>query len=185
MKFIKIILSILIIFSTISIKAQSNEKPEFLLKQGGKLIFIRHANAPGTGDPDNFNIKDCLTQRNLSDYGIEQSKKLGIFFSNNKIEIGSVLSSEWCRCKDTSFYAFKNFKSKTFLNSFYSEEHKQNKIKQINDLKKYIETWDGEKNLILVTHFVVISEILNISSLPAQIIITNKKFKILGKISIE
>ena len=69
------------------------------LKEGNKIIFIRHAIAPGNGDPENFNIKDCSTQRNLSESGIKQSKKIGLFFKNNKIKIDQVLSSEWCRCK--------------------------------------------------------------------------------------
>ena len=49
------------------------------LKEGGKIIFIRHAYAPGGGDPQNFNINDCSTQRNLSDEGINQSKLIGEF----------------------------------------------------------------------------------------------------------
>ena len=57
------------------------------LQEGNKIIFIRHAIAPGNGDPENFNIKDCSTQRNLSENGIKQSKKIGLFFKNNKIKI--------------------------------------------------------------------------------------------------
>ena len=65
------------------------------LQEGNKIIFIRHAIAPGNGDPDNFNIKDCSSQRNLDNNGIKQSKKIGLFFKNNKIKIDKVLSSEW------------------------------------------------------------------------------------------
>ena len=50
------------------------------LEEGGKLIFIRHAYAPGGGDPDNFDIKDCSTQRNLNQTGIDQAKRIGQFF---------------------------------------------------------------------------------------------------------
>ena len=55
------------------------------LQEGNKIIFIRHAIAPGNGDPENFNIKDCNTQRNLSENGIKQSKKIGFFFKNINI----------------------------------------------------------------------------------------------------
>ena len=55
------------------------------LKEGGKLILIRHSEAPGTGDPANFNINDCKTQRNLSSNGIEQAKRMGEFFIKNNI----------------------------------------------------------------------------------------------------
>ena len=57
------------------------------LKEGGKLIFIRHSLAPGSGDPENFNINDCSTQRNLNSIGIEQSKKIGTT-SQKKTHIG-------------------------------------------------------------------------------------------------
>ena len=184
MKLIKFFLLILLSFN-ISIKANSNDKIQSLLKEGEKLIFIRHAVAPGGGDPVDFDILRCETQRNLSKEGIAQSKNIGKFFSENNIKIDKVLSSEWCRCKQTAQYAFKKYETKSFLNSFFSEKFANNKNKQINDLKKYIKSWNDKKNLILVTHYVVISEILNISPVSGQIIITNKKFEILGKISIK
>ena len=57
------------------------------LKKGGKLIFIRHAYAPGIGDPDNFDIDNCNTQRNLNDVGRKQAKKIGAFFKKNNITV--------------------------------------------------------------------------------------------------
>ena len=118
MKFLKIIL---IIFISINSPVKADSKKNLIenLKKGGKLIFIRHAYAPGGGDPDNFDINDCTTQRNLSESGRIQSKKIGKFFFDNKIEIKNVYSSEWCRCKETASLAFENFKTKSFLNSFY------------------------------------------------------------------
>ena len=56
------------------------------LQKGGKIVFIRHSLAPGNGDPDNIDLKKCDTQRNLNQEGIEQSKKIGILFSNNNLE---------------------------------------------------------------------------------------------------
>ena len=154
-----------------------------LLQEGNKIIFIRHAIAPGNGDPENFNIKDCSTQRNLSENGIKQSKKIGLFFKNNKIKIDKVLSSEWCRCKDTAKYAFENFDTFDALNSFYDESFAENEIKQINDLKKYIKNWDSDKNLVFVTHYVVISSILNIGTSSGEIIVLDKKFNIIGSVN--
>ncbi len=160
--------------------AFSNEIILSSLKEGNKLIFIRHAIAPGNGDPDNFNIKDCSTQRNLDLNGINQSKKIGLFFKNNKIKIDKVLSSEWCRCKDTAKYAFDNFEIFDALNSFYDERYAANETKQINDLKKYIKKWNSDKNLVLVTHYVVISSILNTGTSSGEIIVSDKNFNIIG-----
>ena len=162
--------------------AFSDEKILNSLSEGKKLIFIRHAIAPGNGDPDNFNIKDCSTQRNLDKNGINQSKKIGLFFTNNKIKIDKVLSSEWCRCKDTAKYAFENFKTFDALNSFYEERFVENETKQINDLKKYIKNWDSDKNLVFVTHYVVISSIFNTGTSSGEIIVSDKNFNILGSV---
>ena len=162
--------------------AFSNENILKSLEDGKKLVFIRHAIAPGNGDPNNFDINDCSTQRNLNEIGIEESKKIGLFFKNNKIKIDKVLSSQWCRCKDTAKYAFKNFETFNALNSFYDEKFATNEAKQIKDLKNYIKKWNEDKNLVLITHFVVISSILNTGSSSGEIIISDKKFNIIGSI---
>ena len=154
------------------------------LKEGKKIVFIRHANAPGNGDPKNFSIKDCFTQRNLNQIGIEQSKKIGLIFKDNEIMIDKVLSSEWCRCKDTAKLAFQNYETFDALNSFYDLQFLDNKNKQIKDLKDYIDNWTSKKNLVLVTHYVVILEILNKASLPGEIIVSDKNLNVIGNLSI-
>ena len=181
--FKKIVIIFFIGILNINNSAFSDDKILNSLKEGKKLIFIRHAIAPGNGDPNNFDISDCSTQRNLDINGIKQSKKIGLFFKNNKIKIDKVLSSQWCRCKDTAKYAFKNFETFDALNSFYDERFSKNETKQINDLKKYVKKWNSDKNLVLVTHFVVISSILNTVSSSGEIIISDKNFNIIGSVS--
>ena len=180
----KKILAILFIgILNFSNNALSDDRILNSIKEGKKLIFIRHAIAPGNGDPNNFNIKDCSTQRNLNKNGIKQSKKIGLFFKKNKIKIDKILSSEWCRCIDTAKYAFENFETFDALNSFYDEKFAANETRQINDLKKYIKNWDSDKNLVFVTHYVVISSILNTGSSSGEIIISDKNFNIIGSVS--
>ena len=183
MKFIKFLLILFISINT-SIKADSKKTIIDELQQGGKLIFIRHAYAPGGGDPDNFIINDCSTQRNLNNKGKDQSKKIGNFFRENNILLENIYSSEWCRCKETALIAFKNFEKKSFLNSFFSEKFAKNKNNQIKELKKFIKDWNGKQNLVFVTHYVVISEILNYASSSGEIVIANKTFKIIDTIQI-
>ena len=184
MKLLKIILILFISLTTL-VKADSKKNIIENLKVGGKLIFIRHAYAPGGGDPENFNIYDCSTQRNLSESGRIQSRKIGNFFAENKIKIENVYSSEWCRCKETASLAFKNFKTKNFLNSFFSSKFAQNKNSQIIDFHKFLLEWDEKTNLIFVTHYVVISEILNYPSASGEIVISNKNLKIIDTLEIE
>ena len=180
MKLIKIIIFLFISFNT-PLEANSDDDLQNLLSEGGKLIFIRHAYAPGSGDPDNFDLSNCASQRNLNQEGINQAKTINKFFLENHMDSNLVLSSEWCRCKHTAKYAFKNYKTKSFLNSFFSQKFAHNKAKQIKDLKEFIKKWNGKGNLIFVTHYVVISEILNLSTSSGEIVITDKEFNILAR----
>ena len=91
------------------------------------------------------------------------------------------MSSEWCRCKDTAFYAFENFITFDALNSFYDPKFSKNEESQIANLKKLIESWKSDKNLILVTHFVVISSLLETGSSSGEIIVVNKDLEIQGR----
>ena len=184
MKFIKFFIVIFISLAS-SVKADLNKDLFNQLKEGGKLIFIRHAYAPGSGDPDNFNLYDCSTQRNLSEEGRKQAEYIGEFFINKKIKIDKVLSSEWCRCKETAKIAFKNFSTSSFLNSFYSYKFAHNKDKQIDDLNDYLAKFKSANNLILVTHYVLISEVLNYGPSSGEIVVSDKNFNIIGTIKID
>ena len=181
MKLIKIIIFLLISFNTF-LTANSNDDLQRVLNEGGKLIFIRHGHAPGSGDPDNFDISNCASQRNLNKAGIEQAKTIGNFFLKNHIKTNIVLSSEWCRCKQTAKYAFKNYETKNFLNSFYDKKFLNNKKKQIKELKNYIKNSKKEKNIVFVTHYVVVAELLNIFPEPGEVIITDKNLIIINRI---
>ena len=175
---------IIFISLTFPVKADLNKKLINQLEGGGKLIFIRHAYAPGSGDPDNFNLNDCSTQRNLSKEGQRQAEYIGEFFRNNKVKIDKVLSSEWCRCKETAKIAFKNFSTNSFLNSFYGSKFAKNKDKQVKALKEYIKKFKSDKNLVLVTHYVLISEILNYGPSSGEIVVSNKNLNIIGSLEI-
>jgi len=152
-------------------------------RQGNKVILIRHSLAPGSGDPAGFKIDDCKTQRNLNKVGIEQSKKIGKIFKDNKISIDIVLSSAWCRCKDTAYYAFGEFKEFSALNSTFSTPYNKNEPRQIKEIKKYLMNWKSEgKNLILVTHYSVITAITNAAPSSGEIVISDKNLNVIGTI---
>jgi len=86
------LLFILFIFLFNTQKLEASWKPA---QEGNKIILIRHALAPGTGDPIGFEVDDCSTQRNLNQVGIDQSKNIGKLFKKNKVLIDQVLSSQW------------------------------------------------------------------------------------------
>ena len=162
--------------------AYSVEEVLTSLKEGGKIIFIRHALAPGNGDPENFDLNDCSTQRNLNQRGIEQSKFIGSIFNKHQIKIENVYSSEWCRCIDTAKFAFNYYETFSALNSFYDIRFEANEERQITQLKEFINQWNGKENIIFVTHFVVISSMLNIGTSSGEIVITDKNLNIIGSI---
>ena len=184
MKFLRFFIIIFISLTT-SIKADLYKNLINQLEDGGKLIFIRHAYAPGNGDPAGFNLNDCSTQRNLSDDGRKQAQRIGEFFNKNKIEIDKVLSSEWCRCKETAKIAFKNYSTNSFLNSFYSSKFSKNKDKQVKAFNYYIKNLESKKNIIFITHYVFISEVLNYGPSSGEIVVSDKNFNIIGSIEID
>jgi phosphohistidine phosphatase SixA len=155
----------------------------YLASKGDKVILIRHSLAPGGGDPDSFKIGDCTTQRNLNKTGIDQSKKIGKIFKDNKIPIGTILSSQWCRCKDTARYAFGTFKEFSALNSTFSVPYNKNEIRQVKEIEKYLKNWESEgKNLILITHYSIITAITDAVPSPGEIIVADINLNVLGTI---
>ncbi len=171
---------IFLISFLISFSVHADWKPGI---DGNKIILIRHSIAPGSGDPSGFNINKCDTQRNLSKEGINQSKNIGKLFKENRIKIHKVLSSQWCRCKDTAKYAFGKYKEFSALNSTFQSPFDKNAQKQLKELKDYIKNWEGNGgNLILVTHYVVISALTNFAPRSGEIVIIDKNLNILSTI---
>ena len=181
-KIISLILN-LILFSLFSFQINASEQAWDLAQEGDKIILIRHSLAPGGGDPPGFKIDDCKTQRNLNRKGINQSKKIGKLFKKNKVPVDQVLSSQWCRCKDTAKYAFGNFKEFTALNSTFQSPYNKNEPKQLKELYNFVKKWDGKgKNLVLVTHYSIITAVTNAVPSSGEIVITDKNFEVLGTI---
>ena len=182
-KIISLLLNVLIfsLFSFHSYSLEQNWKPA---QEGNKIILIRHSLAPGGGDPVGFKINDCKTQRNLNLIGINQSKRIGKLFKKNKVPIDQVLSSEWCRCKDTAKYAFGNYKEFTALNSTFQFPNNKNEADQLKELYHFVKKWNGKgKNLVLVTHYSIITAVTNALPSSGEIVITDKNFEVISTIT--
>ena len=82
--------------------AWADENPWQALRSGTAIGLLRHATAPGIGDPAHFRLEDCATQRNLSEAGRQQARAIGAAFRRNGIATARVLSSRWCRCLETA-----------------------------------------------------------------------------------
>lgn len=72
------------------------------LQDGKHVLFMRHADAPGFGDPPGYKLDQCSTQRNLGDAGRKQSVAIGNWLRTQGVTVARVMSSAWCRCIDTA-----------------------------------------------------------------------------------
>ncbi len=162
MQLLKLCLFNLILFISLSFSAQATENNSKLInamQSGGHILMIRHAIAPGFGDPDNIKIGDCRTQRNLDESGRKQSKQIGAWLKNNNIKPSAVYSSQWCRCLETAkLLDLGEVKELTPLNSFF--QMTENRGLNLKALKEFISTRETDNKLIImVTHSVTISAI--------------------------
>lgn len=126
------------------------------LKDGSHVLLMRHADAPGYGDPQNYQISQCSTQRNLGDLGRKQAKNTGDWLSKQGIEQAKVYSSPWCRCIDTATLLNKGVvKKEAALASFFDDMSRAKR--QTDELIKLIAV-ERKQNpnmpIIMVTHHV-------------------------------
>ncbi|MBW2439789.1 MAG: histidine phosphatase family protein [Deltaproteobacteria bacterium] len=156
------------------------------MKAGGHILMIRHALAPGTGDPANFQIGDCSTQRNLDDRGREQARSIGTFLRSEGITSARVYSSQWCRCLETAQLIDMGAVAELpALNSFY--ELIRDREPNLKALRKFIAEQPSDGVLvILVTHMVTISAItdVGVSSGEGVLLKLNKDapYEIVGRL---
>jgi broad specificity phosphatase PhoE len=169
--------------------ANANSISLFLqLKSDNHILLLRHSLAPGTGDPDNFNLSDCSTQRNLSKHGVQQAKKIGELFKENNIKKVNIDSSEWCRCQETAKeIALGNFKILSLLNSFFSNYTYG--IQQTRKLENWIKKLPLKTPTLLVTHQVNITALTGYYPRQGEIVFAKRlktgKLKIIGFINSE
>ena len=156
-----LVILLLTLISARPVDAAAVDQSEVIdrLKVGGHILMIRHALAPGNGDPPNFKIGDCATQRNLDDTGRNQARSIGVWLRNNGISSARVYSSQWCRCLETArLLNLGPVQELSALNSFY--ERTQDREPNLRALNDFISQQPVRGELIImVTHFVTIAEI--------------------------
>ena len=155
-----VILSLTLLSAMPSVSA-ATDQAEIIdrLNAGGHILMIRHALAPGNGDPPNFKTGDCATQRNLDDVGRDQARSIGVWLRNNGVTSARVYSSQWCRCLETArLLNLGPVQELAALNSFYERtQDREPNLKALNDFIAQ-QPVKGEL-IILVTHFVTIAGI--------------------------
>ena len=144
-----------------------------LLRQPGHVVFMRHSDAPGSGgfgDPPGFRLEDCATQRNLSEEGRAHARRTGEAFRNNGVAFDRVLTSPWCRCKETARLATGK-KAEAFAplsNLVGRGEHREVQVKA---LEAYLAGRDGNARVLFVTHGIVINALTGIQPASGEMVV--------------
>lgn len=172
----------------VSFASPAQEDVIAALEEGGKVLLIRHAKAPGTGDPENFVIDDCSTQRNLSEEGRRQASELGDRLRNNGIEVTEALSSRWCRALDTARLAFGDDAVIPFapLDSFFGDRSRRDS--QTEAVRERIAAFGGPGTLVMVTHQVNVTALTDIVPREGEAVVLEpsaRGFEVIGRVTFD
>jgi phosphohistidine phosphatase SixA len=129
----------------------------------GYVLLLRHSLAPGSGDPANFRLDDCSTQRNLSDVGREDAREIGEWLKRREIKIARVESSRWCRAKETAqLLDIGRVRLNKNLDSLFRETNIESHPATVKVRKQIINYRNKSGLLVLVGHYVNIAALTDI-----------------------
>lgn len=160
--------------------------PWALLSQPGHFAMIRHALAPGSGDPPGFSLDDCTTQRNLNDVGRAQAKRIGDLFRAAGIDQAAVFTSQWCRCRETAAgLKLGTPEDLPYLNSFYERPDRMDR--QMDALRAWLAAYPFDRATVLVTHYTVISSLAGTAPRSGEIVFVRREdnglFKVVATVA--
>jgi broad specificity phosphatase PhoE len=168
--------------------ASADEALWALLKGGGQVVLVRHAptNA-GVGDPEGMKLDDCATQRNLSDEGRADARRLGEAFRARAVPVAQVLSSPWCRCLETARLAFGQEPAiLPALGNLFGRPERA--AQQIGELKPLVSRRPASGNVVLVSHGSTIVALTGISPLTSELVVLtpqeNGRFSVAGRMRV-
>ncbi len=175
-----------------SFVAPSTEANELLIwdrLQGttpkGYVLLMRHSLAPGVGDPENFRLGDCSTQRNLSAEGRKDAREIGAWLARREMTIYGVESSRWCRAKETAgLLGLGKVRLNRNLDSLFQEVEIEDHPQTLNVRRQIVEHRNKEGLLILVGHYVNIAAVTGVGVDSGEGVLVranrNGKIRVLG-----
>jgi phosphohistidine phosphatase SixA len=155
-----------------------------LLRGGGQVVLMRHATtAPGVGDPPGFRPADCSTQRNLSEAGRDEARRVGAAFRARGVPVGRVLSSHWCRCLETARLAFGRVEPWEPLDSVFEDRARESE--RTRALRRTAGERPAEGNLVLVTHGANVLALTGVQPAPGEFLVLTPEagggFRVAGR----
>lgn len=173
----------LVLLLSLSGPALATEAGWALLREGGHVVLIRSAMAPGTGEPQNFEIDKCGTQRNLSERGRLQARKMGALIAARAAPVEQVLTSRYCRTRETARLAFGD--GEDFAPLDPPSEDDTARAAQIETIMREIRDYSGSGNLIFVTHLETIRALTGEPAREGEAVVVRPdgdKLHVLGRI---
>jgi phosphohistidine phosphatase SixA len=140
--------------------------------RAGAIALVRHANAPGVGDPATMRLEDCATQRNLDEAGRVHARRIGAAFRDAGVSVGSVLSSRWCRTLETADLAFPGrVRAHAAFDSFFSTPaHADGRTAEA---RRVLNEWRGPGALVIVTHQVNVTALTGVVPRSGEIVVVD------------
>ncbi len=140
------------------------------LQRPGAVALMRHATAPGTGDPPGFRLGDCATQRNLSGEGRAEAQRTGAMLREGGIAFSHVFASEWCRATETAgLLGLGPVVSLRAANSFF--EDRGVSARQTAALVAALSRLPPGSRAIVVTHQVNITALTGVVPRSGEIVV--------------
>jgi phosphohistidine phosphatase SixA len=162
-------------FAAAIAQSSGNDDAWKALKQPGSIVLFRHAVAPGIGDPAGMKLGDCSTQRNLDAQGREQARQMGQRLKLQGIKVGAVISSQWCRTRETARLAFPDVPATDApaFNSFFAKRNSE--PAQTTAARKQLMAWAGPGALVVITHQVNITALTGLASTSGEGVVLRKQ----------
>ena len=172
------------VLATAATLAQADDALWALLKKGGQVVMVRHAlTDPGVGDPPGFQPGECRTQRNLSDEGRAEARRLGDALRARGIQAAAVLASPWCRCLETAQLVFgRAAEARPALGNLFGRRELE--AGQVAELRKLVQA-PRAGNLFMVTHGSTTLALTGVSPATAEMVVLTPQaaggFRVAGR----
>lgn len=181
-----------ILFLAATVSALAEDNPAWsALREGARVVLMRHAaTSGGAGDPESFRLEDCATQRNLTEKGRADARAAGEQMRARKVPVGKVLSSQWCRCRDTATLMNLGHPietAETFNNAYTFRDRRDELTK---GARAVIAGWKGPGALIVVTHGANILPLTGFQPAEGEMVVVEPdpapdgKLRVIGRIPI-
>ncbi len=165
-----LLVACLVFASTAGLRADQVDALFASLRDGAAVAIMRHALAPGTGDPADFTLGDCTTQRNLSDEGRAQAAAIGARLRAQGIEAARVFSSRWCRCLETArLLGLGEVEPLPPLDSFFRDRARG--PAQTEALREFLSRLPAGPPVVLVSHQVNITALTGVYPQSGEIVL--------------